>query len=352
MTISVCMIVRDEAEVLGRLLAQVTKFADQIVIVDTGSIDATKSIARQYTDDIYDYAWDDDFASARNYSLSLARCDYIMWLDADDYITDDNVSKICSLKHTPTPKDLYMCRYATHFDSAGAPTFVFYRERIFRRDKGYTFVGFVHECIVPSGDIAYSDITIEHRKVQTMYSRRNLDIYRRHLRAGAHLDTRAQYYYAKELYYHGYYTRAIRELKKFLRRDDQFYPNTVDAYLTISRCLVARDDYRGAMRMWGRYLSEYTPDSEVCCEIADIFWHMGQANDAIYYYRSSLSIQPDDTSGRFIRTEYYYLVPLLQLTSLCYRIGRYDEAKFYHSECQRLYPQHPTVVYNDQFFSL
>ncbi len=345
------MIVRDEADVLERLLAQVAKFADQIVIVDTGSVDATKEIARKYTHDVYDYAWCDDFASARNYSLALAKCDYIMWLDADDYITDDNVAKICSLKRGPAPKDLYMCRYATHFDALGTPTFIFYRERIFCRDKGYSFEGFVHECIVPSGDIAYSDITVEHRKVKTTYSRRNLDIYRKHLRAGASLDTRSQYYYAKELYYHGYYAKAIRELNKFLHRKDQFFPNVVDAYLTVSKCLTSRGDYRGAMRMWGRYLSEYAPDSEVCCEIADIFWHMGKVAEAIYYYRSSLHIKPDDTSGQFIRTEYYHLVPLLQLTCIYYQTGHYDQAKYYHSQCRRLYPHHPTVIYNEQFFT-
>ena len=84
--ISVCMIVKNEEEVLARCLACVTSFADEIIVVDTGSTDKTKAIAADFTDKIYDFAWCDDFSKARNYSFSKATQDFIMWLDADDVI--------------------------------------------------------------------------------------------------------------------------------------------------------------------------------------------------------------------------------------------------------------------------
>jgi glycosyltransferase involved in cell wall biosynthesis len=85
-TLSVCMIVKDEEPVLARCLACARRFADEIIVVDTGSVDRTKEIAAGFTDRVYEYAWRDDFAAARNYSYSLANCDYIMWLDADDVV--------------------------------------------------------------------------------------------------------------------------------------------------------------------------------------------------------------------------------------------------------------------------
>ena len=83
-TISLCMIIRDEEEVLGRCLESVADLVDEIILVDTGSQDRTREIARHFTEKVYEFPWIDDFAAARNFSFSKASCDYCMWLDADD----------------------------------------------------------------------------------------------------------------------------------------------------------------------------------------------------------------------------------------------------------------------------
>ena len=71
-TISLCMIVKNEEAVLARCLDSVKEVVDEIVIVDTGSTDKTKEIAAQYTDLVYDFAWDDNFSAARNASFARA----------------------------------------------------------------------------------------------------------------------------------------------------------------------------------------------------------------------------------------------------------------------------------------
>ena len=75
-TISLCMIVRDEEDVLERCLNSAADLVDEIIIVDTGSTDRTREIAQKFTDKVLSFPWIDDFAAARNFSFSQATCDY------------------------------------------------------------------------------------------------------------------------------------------------------------------------------------------------------------------------------------------------------------------------------------
>ena len=81
-TISLCMIVKNEERILARCLDSIEDLMDEIVIVDTGSTDRTKAIASRYTDKIYDYEWTGDFAEARNFAFSKAGMEYIYSADS------------------------------------------------------------------------------------------------------------------------------------------------------------------------------------------------------------------------------------------------------------------------------
>ena len=102
-TISVCMIVKNEEKILSRCLDCLRDIADEIIIVDTGSTDNTKEIAKKYTDKIYDFEWIKDFSAARNYSLSFATKDYIYCADADEVIEPEEQKKFIALKQVLTP---------------------------------------------------------------------------------------------------------------------------------------------------------------------------------------------------------------------------------------------------------
>ncbi|MEE3719193.1 glycosyltransferase [Tumidithrix elongata RA019] len=83
-TLSLCMIVKNESQNLARCLESVKAFVDEIVIVDTGSTDDTVEIAKSYGAKIDYFPWCHDFAAARNYSLSKATSEWILFLDADE----------------------------------------------------------------------------------------------------------------------------------------------------------------------------------------------------------------------------------------------------------------------------
>ena len=116
--ISLCMIVRDEEPVLERCLNSVVDLVDEIILVDTGSVDGTKEIAAKFSNKIYDFQWVDDFSAARNFAFSKGTGDYLLWMDADDVFPASEKRKFFDLKEEleKKPCDMVMMVYDAGFD--------------------------------------------------------------------------------------------------------------------------------------------------------------------------------------------------------------------------------------------
>ena len=88
-TISACMIVKNEEKFLQQCLDSINNLVDEIIIVDTGSSDKTKEIAKKNKKaKMFDFTWNNNFADARNFSISKATKDWILWIDADETIAE------------------------------------------------------------------------------------------------------------------------------------------------------------------------------------------------------------------------------------------------------------------------
>ena len=119
-TLSVCMIVRDEAEVLRSALESVRSIADQIVVVDTGSQDASPSVARECGAEVFDFAWCDDFAAARNAALEHATGDWVLVLDADEWIAAADRARLRATLDGPRDR-VYECEQRNYVGDAATP---------------------------------------------------------------------------------------------------------------------------------------------------------------------------------------------------------------------------------------
>ena len=97
-TVSLCMIVKNEEKVLERCLDSIADLVDEIIIVDTGSWDRTKEIAARYTEHVLDFRWTEDFSAARNYVFSMATMEYIYSADADEVLSEENRERFRLLK--------------------------------------------------------------------------------------------------------------------------------------------------------------------------------------------------------------------------------------------------------------
>lgn len=347
-SLSVCMIVKNEEKVLERILKQVKSFAEQIVVVDTGSTDETKKIAKKYTNDVFSYVWKDDFSKARNYSFSKAKCDYVMWLDADDFITQENIEKIKELKQNDTDVDVFMLKYEMGFDQNDKPCFVFYRERILKRSKNFKWQGFIHEAISPSGKIEYVDISIQHRKIKSE-PKRNINMFRQAIKNGIKFSPREQYYYARELYYNGHYKKAILNFKKHLNMNDPYYANVQGSILLLCECLLYVGKTQQAKKYIFKAFEKFNPTSEMCCMAGNIFEKLGGFECSIFWYESAL-VCGEQKHG-FVREEFSNFVPFMKLTYLYYKVGDFQKSKKYHEKAKEIRPDNQNVLFNQQFFN-
>lgn len=100
-TISLCMIAKNEEALIKNALDSVKDFVQEMIVVDTGSTDATRQIAQECGATVYDYKWENDFAKARNFALSMAKSDWVLVLDADECLTKKDKEDIKQLLVNP-----------------------------------------------------------------------------------------------------------------------------------------------------------------------------------------------------------------------------------------------------------
>ena len=339
------MIVKDEEDVLARCLESAADAADEIIIVDTGSADATKEIARRYTDKVYDFAWTDDFSAARNFSFSKAEMEYCMWLDADDVIKSEEAEKIKKLKES-ADKDIYMFSYAMGFNENNEPTFSFFRERMIKR--GLYFCGFVHEAVPLIGKVEKVEITVEHRKEADKPSgKRNLELYRKALKRGVKFCGRDYFYYSRELYFNGYYKKCLKVLKIG-------YPliasewERVAAKIIFARALIALGEYKKAFNRLIEGLSTLNPTPEYLFFLG-FSARRAKIKSAEFFLKACFFAEEEDFGFSDKKYSFYY--PALELCSLYFESGEKEKSLEYHKKLVEKFPNEKEVTFNKIFFA-
>ena len=151
MKISACVIAKNEAENLPRWLASMRVFADEMIVVDTGSTDETVEIARAGGARVHRFAWINDFAAAKNFALDCASGDWVVFTDADEYFTDESAPRVRPLikAYDDAAKiDGFIVHLVNIDRETGALLGTTAEvQRIFRRASHLRFVGSIHEHV-------------------------------------------------------------------------------------------------------------------------------------------------------------------------------------------------------------
>lgn len=155
--ISLCMIVRNEARHIIKCLEHALPFVDEVVIVDTGSTDNTIEICQEKNIKVYSVPWENDFSKARNYSIGIAKYDWILCLDADEEIfIEDSIAFKESLSDNQDLFYVQLQHYETHNLDNLNNSHVSYHFRLFKKSSQLTYEGKIHERLHVTKGMRYS----------------------------------------------------------------------------------------------------------------------------------------------------------------------------------------------------
>lgn len=286
-TISLCMIVKNEEKILDRCLSGIADLMDEIIVVDTGSFDRTKEIAAKYTDKIYDFQWVEDFSAARNYAFSKATGDYIYSADADEILDELNRQRFRILKENIYPEieivQMYYCnqlKYGTVYNYDKE-----YRPKLFKRVREFVWIDPIHETVRTKPLVFDSDIEIIHEQEES-HAKRDLEVFRGLCGKESLLSPRLRNLYARELFIAG-------EKEDFLQAGE-FFEKVCEAdtiteeELKEALCVAAKAArLSGKVKKFLKYAMKAVAGescAEICLELGYYYLEEEDCHEAIVWF--------------------------------------------------------------------
>lgn len=354
MLLSVTLIVKNEAAVLGRCLATICEVADEIIIVDTGSTDDTKAVARRYTDSIYDFTWCDDFAAARQFAFDRAHGDWMMWLDADDVVAHAD-RLVPLLNAAPIETGGFQFRYIYALDERGNPISDMWRERCVRNDGTFHWVAPVHEVLVSSIPRTLqreTEVFVIHAPDPVRAAAkqgRNLHILQAaYAASGDAFDPRLLFYLGREYSDNGDYSRAIATLEQYLGvsgwEDERYIAQTQIAHL--HRIL---EHYEAAIDADLHALKIHPHWPEAYFGLAETYYYLKEWSKVVHWCDVGRSLPPPDTI-LFVNPATHEYDWIIYYTNALQRVGRLADALAWTERALERDPQNIWHQHNHTLF--
>lgn len=229
MKISACMIAKNEEKVIARCIESYREAVDEIIVVDTGSTDQTVAIAKSLGAKVFHFQWIDDFSAAKNYALSKAKGDWIVFLDADEYFVHDTGRNIRPFLQK-LDKTFFgvACRMVNIDETSGKHGTEITHVRIFKNDKHLRYQNPIHEQLHYSGRGTKLPIYMAERQefilhhtgysdnISKQKADRNLAMLLKEL-DGDKATKPEYYYYIADVYFSlGEYDKTIHYIRLFM----------------------------------------------------------------------------------------------------------------------------------------
>jgi glycosyltransferase involved in cell wall biosynthesis len=283
------MIVRNEERNLAACLKPLQQLFDEIIVLDTGSTDRTREIAREHGATVYEEPWRDDFAFARNASVERATGDWVFWLDADDRLNAENVQRLRSLfARLGDEQVAYMMSCVCTPEHASDIATTISHVRLYRRDPRVHWRRRIHEQLVfdavPGHEIRWTDVEIEHVGYRDpVLGRRKLNRDIRLLKLDYALnpdETDTLFYLGSAYVTAGEYGQALVYLKLCLDRAEYRSPMTRKLFGLLTESLSKLGRKQDAIAMACQGLANFPDDPELLYREATLHGEIGELPQA------------------------------------------------------------------------
>lgn len=327
MKISACMIVKNEEKNLQRAVESLLSFADELVIVDTGSTDRTKQIAKRYTNEVYEFNMCNDFAAARNFAFSKCSMDYIYTADADEVIDEENQTKIIALKNTILENiDIVQMIYANQLQFSSIYNFdAEHRAKLFKRLRMFHWIDPVHEIVDTRVHTWESNIVIYHMPKE-LHAKRDFSIFIRIANPGNGLSDRLHRLYAQELFISGTeqdFYDAYPYFEWTLHEEGFSDEGIRQSQCVVVKCCLLQKDDEGFFKTALKNVIGH-PSAEVCCDLGDYFNSKRDFEEAAMWYYTAAFGAECELSVRCTG-----IIPLKKLSECYLQLGDQNSAELY-----------------------
>lgn len=315
------MIVKNEESGLEETLASIYGIFDEIIIVDTGSSDNTVSIAKKYTDKVFDYTWCDDFSSARNYSISKANNDWILVLDGDETITYADKNNLDNLDMDSNL--VGRVRRRNPFDDGGDIKVYIERVNRFFNKNLYEYKGKIHEQIVRKDNKEYStvdlDITLNHIGYMSEVIKsskkleRNIEMLLTELNNSSN-DPYINYQLGKSYYKLKNYDRSFYYFEKALSYSEDYKLEYVlDLVISYGYSLLKCEKYQKALSL-EKYADRYGEVTDYQFLMGLIHMNNGMFNESINDFNTCTKMNEGGIEGINSYYSYYNMGVIYETT--------------------------------------
>ena len=335
------MIVKNEEQFIEKCINSVKGIADEIILVDTGSVDKTIEIASSIASPIaalsiassliassnqkinlFNYEWADDFSDARNFSLSKATCDWILVLDADEIIAEEDLKNLIQMIQTTALSGFQLLQrtYTNDSDQSlwqkTSPNNPFAHgffgfvdipiTRLFKNNSLFKFTGRVHEDITPSikaqkQPMIKSSIVIHHYQ----YSRgkdfvRDKQLYYLELTLKKTKEQPANpkpYADAGIIYYN--YKKDPEKALFYFQKALEIDPTYKQAYNYLAKILMQQGKKKQAVEILNKSINLGLEDETTYFNLGVIYMQDDKLEDAVGLFNKVLVINPNKLAAYY-----------------------------------------------------
>lgn len=301
MEITLCLIVRDEEKRLPTCLQSFKTVYSRLVIVDTGSIDSTQKIAKEWGADVYDFTWCDDFSAARNFALQQVKTQWVMVVDVDDVMRDETKKKLLEelKKLSKDTRGIFMpYSYSNVNNKSGFTT---YLPRIWKTEFSYQYTLPIHEYLdIPKADIPHFirlPLVVVHQKESDAYGKsiiRNLGILEKAIKKDPS-QSRLLFYLGRENKSAGNYKDALDWYMKFTRISGVSNDELNRAYLGMGECYSKLGLMKKAKEAYLQSIQANSLFAEGYLLLGDMALQQKKYKQAARWYLEATKKQPPQT---------------------------------------------------------